>query len=164
MTTSQIVSIANDGEARASTEAIATGYKLQHKNVPSLLKRYTNEMEGFGLLAFETRLNNQGSPTEYALLNERQTMLLLTLMRNSVKVVAFKVQLIQEFCRLAEALQNRDMTMWDKCQKFEAKDKASKALGSHGSRLLHTRRKEKTPLDSERIQIETEMETPLFMN
>lgn len=163
-TNHQIVQIASDGEARASTEAIATGYELQHKNVLSLLKRYTTQMRGFGEVAFETRLNSQGSPTEYALLNERQTMLLLTLMRNSVKVVEFKVQLIQEFCRITDALKNRDMTMWDKRLKFEAKDKASRTLGTVGSRLMHTRRKEKPILETDRLRIIEEMEQPLFTN
>ena len=164
----QIVQIASDGEARASTEAIASGYELQHKNVMALLKRYMSQMQGFGLLAFEMRARpigqHGGGDIEYALLNERQTMLLLTLMRNSKNVVEFKVRLIQEFCRMAEALQNRDMTMWDKRLKFEAKDQASKALGSHGSKLMHARRKEKPALEADRRLIEAEMEPPLFMN
>lgn len=161
-----IVQIAQDGEPRASTEAIAAGYELQHKNVLSLLKRHQHSLQAFGPLAFETRVAERaqggGAPTEYALLNERQTMLLLTLMRNTAKVVAFKVQLIQEFCRMNAALQNRDLGMWERRLRFEAKDEASRALGSHGSRLMHTRRKEIPPLKIERAAIVNDMERPLF--
>jgi hypothetical protein len=37
-----------------------------------------------GLVAFETRVNKQGYQAGYALLNEPQSMFLLTLMRNIV--------------------------------------------------------------------------------
>ena len=62
----QLVQLATDGELRVSTEAIALGFQLQHKNVLSLLRRYLPEIESFGLVAFETRLNKQGSSTEFA--------------------------------------------------------------------------------------------------
>ena len=167
MTNHQIVQISSDGEARASTDSIANGYDLQHANVIKLVRKYQCEIEGLGRVGFENRPfeTNGGVQTrEVAMLNERQTMLLLTLMRNSSKVVTFKVQLINEFCRISEALRNRDMTMWDKRLKFEAKDEASNALGSHGSRLMHTRRKEKPVLKTERMRLIEEMERPLFVN
>lgn len=160
----QLVQVAEDGEPRASTEALALGYSVQHKNVLSLLKRHAAPMAALGEVAFETRLNAQGSPTEYAMLNERQAMLMLTLMRNTEKVVGFKLKLIQEFYRLAEALRNRDLTLWDRRLRFEAKDQSSRKLGTFGSRLMHDRRKEKPQLDAERYLIESAMEQPLFIN
>jgi len=61
----QIVQIDEDGEPRVSTESIAAGYGLQHKNVLALLKRFLSHMMTLGVVAFETRLNHQGSPTEF---------------------------------------------------------------------------------------------------
>jgi len=162
---SQIVQIATDGEARASSGTISEGYDLQHASVIKLVRRHRPQLEAFGGVGFEIQpFETQGGVQhrEVALLNERQTMLLLTLMRNTQKVVAFKMQLIQEFCRIAEALRNRDMTMWDRRLKFEAKDKASRALGTEGSRLMHARRKEKPELNADRLRILEEMERPLF--
>jgi len=163
----QIVQIAIDGEPRASTQAISSGYELQHKNVMALLRRYMSEIEELGRVDFEKLPfeTNGGIQThEVALLNRDQTMLLLSFMRNNAKVVEFKVRLIQQFRRMAEALQNRDMTMWDRRLKFEARDQASKTLGSHGSKLMHARRKEKPALEEDRRLIEAEMEPPLFLN
>lgn len=160
----QIVQIASDGEPRASTEDIASGYGLQHASVIKLVRRYAGDLASFGEVRFEIRLTQQGTPREYALLNERQAVLLLTLMRNTVKVVKFKVQLIQQFSRMAAALENRDTTRWERRIKFEAKDSQSRALGSHGSKLMHTRRKEKPLLEADRLTFIADMEPPLFVN
>jgi len=79
-----IVEIADDGEPRASTEVIACGYKLKHKNVMALLRKYQGKMETFGLVAFQTRARlpgqHGGGDVEFARLNERQSMFLISLM------------------------------------------------------------------------------------
>lgn len=159
-----LVNLAEDGELRASTEAIAIGYSLSHRSVIQLLRRYQSQLEVFGQVAFEMRHNQQGSPTEYALLNERQTGLLVSMMRNTAKVVEFKVQLISEFARMAQSLQNRDMTMWERRLRLEAKDMKSKALATVGSHLMIDRKKEKPALDAERFLIESVMQPGLLPN
>lgn len=57
-----------------------------------------------GEVAFQMRLNAQGSPTEYALLNEGQAMFLLTLQKNTTKVVQFKLALVKAFLELRDRL------------------------------------------------------------
>lgn len=165
---STLVQIADDGEPRASTEAIALGYQAKHRSVLQLLRRYMAQIESFGPCAFEVR---KGQPlaqggyakaTEFALLNERQAMFLLTLMRNNVHVVEFKVQLVHEFVRMAEALRNRDLTMWERRLKFEAKDQVSVTKGRVGSRLMNERKSEKPLLHSERQILESAMQPALL--
>ena len=74
-----IVQLTQLGELRASSEAIAQGFKLQHKNVLELVRRHLLRLEVFGKVAFETRLNRRGSATETALLNEQQASLLIAM-------------------------------------------------------------------------------------
>lgn len=164
----KLVNLADDGELRASTEAIALGYGMQHRAVLQLLKRYLPQIETFGPCAFSVRVAERaqggGAPIEYALLNQHQTMFLLSLMRNTAKVVAFKIQLIQAFSQMADRLHNRDLTMWERRLRFETKDATSKAKGTVGSLLMTKRKVEKKPLDAERFLLEQEMQPGLFLN
>lgn len=105
--------------------AIADGIEMSHKQVIAMVRKYINELSEFnpigfeirmgdsksylksdlgGEVAFQTRLNAQGSPTEYALLNEGQAMFLLTLQKNSPKVVQFKLALVKAFLEMRDRL------------------------------------------------------------
>lgn len=92
----------SNNELVVSSEQIATGAGVQHKNTLELIKTNRAELEEFGQVAFETRLTGKaGSDIRVALLNEPQAMLLMTFQRNTPQVKAFKVALIKEFRRLA---------------------------------------------------------------
>lgn len=77
--------------------AVADGCEVQHKNVLAMVRRYKVEFEEFGEIAFETRFNPQGRSTEIALLNEDQATYLITLLRNTDIVRAFKRRLVKAF-------------------------------------------------------------------
>lgn len=77
--------------------AVADGGEVQHKNVLAMVRRYKVEFEEFGEIAFETRFNPQGRSTEIALLNEDQATYLITLLRNTDIVRAFKRRLVKAF-------------------------------------------------------------------
>jgi len=108
MTQIQIVQLGSDGKPCASTEAIALGYKLQHKKVLSVLMRYMSQIETFGLVTFETRSDDNNRDVWLARLNERQASFLISLMRNTAGVVDFKLRMSHEFWRMGEALAYRD--------------------------------------------------------
>lgn len=103
----QIVIITND-QPVTTTIAIAEGTKVEHKNVLELVRRYLEDLKEFGLVAFQTRprLEGQhgGGATEYAELNEQQATLILTYMRNSEIVRAFKKRLVKEFWEMRAKL------------------------------------------------------------
>lgn len=159
-----LVQLADDGEPRASTEAIALGYKASHASVIKLARKYQTQIESFGLIRFESRLNPQGKATEYGLLNERQAAFLVGLMRNTKQVVDFKLAMAHEFWRMNESLQNRDLTLWERRLRFEAKDMKSKALATVGSHLMIDRKREKPALDAERFLIDSVMQPGLLPN
>lgn len=99
-----------DGELRVSSLIIAGRTDNQHKNVVGLVRANQGDLEDLGPLAFETRMGGalpQGGfarATEYALLNEQQATYLITLMRNSLVVRAFKLELVKQFYAMRQAL------------------------------------------------------------
>lgn len=103
----QIVTITND-QPVTTTIAIAEGTKVDHASVIKLVRTYREDLEEFGLVRFEIRprLEGQhgGGATEYAELNEQQATLILTYMRNSEIVRAFKKRLVKEFWEMRARL------------------------------------------------------------
>ena len=78
-------------------------------SVKELIQNHKIHLEKFGVIRFETekpRKNSKGGrPTETYFLNEPQTTLLLTFMRNTDEVIDFKVKLVQEFYKMKKALE-----------------------------------------------------------
>lgn len=99
-----IVSIV-DGQSVTTSLAIAEGVGNSHKTVIQLIRQNTSDLEEFGPLAFEMRNSTSGAgrPTEVALLNEQQSTLIMTYMRNNDIVREFKKRLVKAFYELAQS-------------------------------------------------------------
>jgi phage regulator Rha-like protein len=104
--------ISKDGCPVTTSLAVAEGAGYSHKTVIQLIRKHLDDLSEFGGVtfemlpfesgssgysAFEMRNSNAGRPTEYAILNERQTTLLFTYMRNNEVVKAFKKRLVKAF-------------------------------------------------------------------
>lgn len=159
---SHLVVLMDDGEVRASTETIAKGVKVHHKNALALVNKHRVHIEVFGVIAFETRLNKRGKATEYAMLNEQQSALLISLMRNSPEVIGFKVSLIRDFFRMRNALQQREKGLWQQLQALIAQETESKVKATYGSRLMLDRKREIPFFKTEHQRLESEFQPPLF--
>ena len=105
-----IVSIFN-GQLTTTSLAIAEGTGTQHKNVLELIRTYKTDLETFGSLAFETRVMRQdgrgGEKGEFAHLNEPQSTLILTYMKNTAVIREFKIRLVKAFFEMAKAHQQQ---------------------------------------------------------
>lgn len=99
----QSLVIIQENQLVISTISIAEGTENQHKNVMELVRNYSDDLEEFGTLAFETRKSG-GMPTEFAMLNEQQATYLITLMRNSEVVRQFKKALVKAFFQMRDAI------------------------------------------------------------
>lgn len=100
----QIVTIAND-QPVTTTIVIAECTRVEHASVISLVRKYQADLEEFGQVDFKsTRQERGGHPVEYAELNEQQATLILTYMRNSEIVRAFKKRLVKEFWEMRAKL------------------------------------------------------------
>lgn len=92
--------------------AIAEGVEKGHKPVIQLIRKYLADLEEFGRVEFEMRPFKTGGGTqkqEIALLNEQQTTLLITYMRNNEVVRAFKKRLVSEFFKMRSTLAAKKM-------------------------------------------------------
>lgn len=100
-----------DGDAVTTTLAIAEGTRNDHASVIKLARTYQADLEEFGPVGFEihvvTRPQGGGTPTEFAILNEPQSTLLLTYMRNTAIVRAFKKELVREFWEMVQQRNGR---------------------------------------------------------
>ena len=154
-----------DGEPLASSEALAAGVRLSHASVIKLVRKHQASLERFGLVRFEIRprLKGQhgGGDVEIVLLNEPQSTLLITMMRNTAIVVDCKVRLIEEFYRMRDALSQQAKGLWQQMQALIAQEVESKIKASFGSRLMLDRKQEIPFFKSERQRLEIEIQPAL---
>lgn len=109
-----------DGVAATTTLRVAHGTGTEHRAVLQLVRTYLDDFEEFGMVAFEMRPKPAGQigggSVTHAILNENQAALLLTYMKNTAIVRAFKKELIHAFSRLRDRLampeiSNREFAM-----------------------------------------------------
>ena len=105
-------------------------------SVNKLISNHKEHLEKFGVIRFEIqkpKKNSKGGrPTETYFLNEQQTTLILTFMRNSDIVIDFKVKLVQEFYKMRKTLEKiysmRNTDVWVETrqnQKLARKDETN---------------------------------------
>lgn len=92
------------GQPVTTTERVAAAAGLKHASVIRMVRDHLTDFEEFGKVRFEIRLNPQGSPTEYAELNEQHAALLFLYQRNTAKVRAFKMRMLKDFARVTAEL------------------------------------------------------------
>lgn len=108
----QLITYSND-DVRVSTLEIAKHTRLNHQGIIKLIRRYIERFNRVEQVRFEISLNKQGSPTEYALLTERQVYSLYNLFRNiSPEVVDFKFNLADRFYELKQMVLNQNNAEW----------------------------------------------------
>lgn len=156
------------GEPLASSLVIARGMKAKHKSVIQLIRQHSAVLSEFGPLAFEMRVVKRpqggGAPTEYAMLNEQQAALLISLMRNSEEVVAFKVRLIREFYRMRDALNQRTQNLYQQLQALVAEEVETQVKASFGSHLMLERKRAIPDLKARRERLEAEIQPSLHLH
>lgn len=102
----------NDTDCPITTSlAIAEGVGNPHASVIKVIRQNIADFEEFGMIGFEIQPKpagqRGGSDTEYAILNEQQSALLLTYFRNNDTVKAFKKALIKAFFEMRDELNKR---------------------------------------------------------
>lgn len=157
--------VAIDGELRTSTAVIALGLGQKHRAVIQLVRRYQHSLEELGRMQFEvapftTRGGTQSR--EIAMLNEHQATLLIALMRNTEKVIEFKIALVKEFFRMRDELGRREQNLWQQMHALIAKEVESKVRASFGSHLMLERKREIPRFDEERSLLESQIQPSLL--
>lgn len=94
----------NGSDLVVSSEQIALGTENQHASILRLIDSNVADFEEFGHLRFEIRDGYNNHKVRTAMLNEQQSTLLMTYLRNNDKVRAFKKGLVKAFYDLAQTL------------------------------------------------------------
>lgn len=94
---------------------IAEGTNNSHKSVKNLISKYENELSSLGRVVFKKEpfaTNGGEQDVTYYELNEPQATFLMTLLRNTDKVVAFKLKLTKEFYRMRQFILEKQSAEW----------------------------------------------------
>ena len=94
---------------------IAEGTNNKHRSVQRIIDTHISSLEKFGRVRFQiTPMQTKGGIQEFKLyqLNEQQATFLITLLRNTEKVIDFKIRLVQEFFKMRQALMQRQTKSW----------------------------------------------------
>ncbi len=91
---------------------IAQGTENQHESVQRRIRAYEKEICTLGKLGFEIRPMPSGQEMKIYLLNEQQATFLITLLKNTNKVVKFKLELVQQFYQMKKLLIQRQSIQW----------------------------------------------------
>nr|DAW44937.1 MAG TPA: regulatory protein [Bacteriophage sp.] len=90
-----------------NSKIIAEGAGIDHKSIKKLIRKYEKRLKNKGTLEILNLESIGGRPEEIYELNEEQTMFLLTLCRNTEKVVDFKDKLSSAFFKAIELLREQ---------------------------------------------------------
>ena len=110
----RLVCIKKD-EPVTTTEIISIGTNREHSSVIKLVRSNIDDLKEFGRVGFEIAPfeTTGGQQTrEIAILNEQQTTLLITYMRNNDVVREFKKKLVRDFFAMRKAAMERLSTQW----------------------------------------------------
>jgi hypothetical protein len=101
-----------ENEPRVSHRVIAENTDNEDKNVRKLIDKHIDSLKLFGQLSFEmtTVTNSAGAKNNQKTyyLNEQQATLLITFMRNSQKVIEFKIALVKAFYEMKDLVCNTE--------------------------------------------------------
>ncbi len=91
-----------------TSKAIAEFAEVRHHAIQQLIAKHESDFTEFGILAFEMReIKGRGQPEKVYRLNEEQATLLMTYLKNTAKVRAFKKNLVRQFYAMREELKSR---------------------------------------------------------
>lgn len=81
---------------------IAEHAEITHKSLKEQIRKHLKELEQFGKVPFKMEPLPSGQQTKDYILNEEQATLLITFLKNTSPVIAFKTALVKAFFELRE--------------------------------------------------------------
>lgn len=98
-------------EPYTTADMVAEYAQVQHKHINRLIQQHESDLAEFGLLRFENEAVPTGSGTKYRkiyYLNEQQATLLITYLKNTPPVRAFKKALVRDFFEARQEIERRN--------------------------------------------------------
>lgn len=99
-----------DTEPFTTSDVIAEFAGVQHHTITRLIQQHEDDFKEFGILRFEIEeIRGRGQPTKHYRLNEAQATLLMTYLKNTERVRAFKRELVRQFYAMRAELMKRQV-------------------------------------------------------
>lgn len=93
-----------------TSKVIAEYAEVQHHTVTRFIQQHETDFKEFGILRFEIEeISGRGQPRKNYHLNEEQATLLMTYLKNTQKVRAFKKELVRQFYSMRRELARREV-------------------------------------------------------
>ena len=157
-----------DAKPHTTTLQIALGLGLQHASVIKLVRTYRPDFAEFSPIRFEIRKGEalpQGGfakATEYAILDEQQATFLMTLLKNSPRVIAFKKALVKAFFEDSTLLQTDYFSLIQKREALSAKLECEKDIASACGKGLSDWKKQRDTLETAIANVDRQIQPCLF--
>lgn len=157
-----------DAQPQTTTLQIALGLGLQHASVIKLVRTYRPDFAEFSPIRFEIRKGEalpQGGfakATEYAILDEQQATFLMTLLKNSPRVISFKKALVKAFFEARTLLQTDYFSLIQKREALNARLECEKDIASACGKGLSVWKKQRDTLQTAIANVDRQIQPCLF--
>lgn len=111
----ELVEVRQD-EVFTNSKVIAEGTENQHETVTAIIRKYESDITDFGKIEFSDLKSGNpkgGRPERMYYFNEEQATFVITLLRNSKVVVAFKKELVKQFYAMRKFLIEKQSKLWN---------------------------------------------------
>lgn len=144
-----------------TSKVIAEMTGIEHRKIKVAIRKYQNEINSFGLSASYQAESSGGRPEEIIKLNEQQATFLMTLLKNTPVVVAFKKELVRQFYNMRTELMNRkDRRAELKPIRRELTDVVKEVDGSKWAYKMYTDLAYKSTIGKNAAQLRKERDAP----
>lgn len=92
-----------------TSKVIAEMTGIEHRKIKTAIRKHQKDLNSFGLSASYQAESSGGRPEEIIKLNEEQATFLMTLLKNTPVVVAFKKELVRQFYAMRRELTKREV-------------------------------------------------------
>lgn len=161
--------IIEEDKACTTSLTIADGTGNEHRVVLQLISRHKKRIEHFGKISFSSapQMRNPdnkglgGRPVRVAMLNEAQATLVMTMMRNTPRVLDFKVALVEAFFKARDLLMTGQMGLLEVQAILYAKRDNEKGIASVCGKGLSDWKKKRDALDDAILKVERQIQPQL---
>lgn len=98
-----------DSEPFTTSKVVAEVTGIEHRKIKVVIRKHQTDFDSFGLSALYQAESSGGRPEEILRLNEAQATFLMTLLKNTPVVVAFKKELVRQFYAMRNELLRRQI-------------------------------------------------------
>lgn len=163
ITMNELVVIENN-QTFTTSLAIADGTKNTHDAVLKLVKKHKSRLEKYKRVRFEIRpfdTNGGRQVRQVAVLDERQAYLLMTMLRNTERVLDFKESLVDAFMKARDLLMTGQMGLLQKHAILTLALEDEKAIASECGRGLSDWKRKRDGLQQAIENVERQLQPQL---